>query len=172
MDNPTIDTLADLLLAIESSWAPLEPFLAGLTEKQATLQDDQGWTVRDHVTHMAVWEESVAVLFHGKPRHEALGIDEDFYADASFDEINEIIRKRNPSMPLGQALAEWKRVHHDLMAWVRSLSDTELTRRVRDFFPQAPRTDDRLVIDFLHENTAAHIDEHLPWMRAIVGRSA
>lgn len=172
MDNPAIDTLADLLRSIDSSWAQLEPFLAGLTEKQAIMQDDQGWTVRDHVTHMAVWEESVAVLFDGKPRHEALGIDEAFYAEASFDEINEIIRKRTQSMPLGQALAEWKRAHHELMARVRSLSEDELTRRVRDFFPQAARTDDRLVIDFLHENTAAHIDEHFPWMRAIVSRSA
>jgi len=55
---------------------------------------------------------------------------------------------------------------------IRSLSDTEVTRRVSDFFPQAPRTDDRLVIYFLFENTAHHIDEHLPWMRAIAAHVA
>jgi hypothetical protein len=167
-----MDTLADLNQAIDSSRARLETFLAALTEVQSSLQDDHGWTVLDHLTHIAVWEDSVAVLFRGKPRFEALGVDEAFYAEASFDEINEIVRKRSQGTQLGQARADWVRIHDELMGRIRSLSEAEVTRRVSDFFPQAPRTDDRLVIDLLYENTAQHINEHLPWMQAIAGHLA
>ena len=118
------------------------------------------------MTHLAVWEDSVAILFRGKPRHEALGIDEAFYAEASFDQINEVIRGRHQHMPLRQVIELLKQVHQPLMARVRALSDAELNRTARDFFPQAPRTDNRQVIDFIYENTAAHYTEHLPWMRA------
>ncbi|MEX2029527.1 MAG: DinB family protein [Anaerolineales bacterium] len=170
MSDHAISKLEDLILSIETSWAALVSFVDGLTEKQASMRDDRGWTVQDHMTHMAVWEDSVAILFRGKPRHEALGVDEAFYADASFDEINEVIRKRTQSQRPSQALETWTSMHQEFMARIRSLSEADLSRRVHDFFPLAPRSDDRLVIDFLHENTAAHIDEHLPWMRAIVGR--
>lgn len=172
MPDPTMSTQAELTRAIEAAWAELQAFVAGLTEKQVWLQDDHGWTIKDHLTHLAVWEDSVAVLFRGGRRHEALGIDEATYAKASFDEINEVIKDRQKHMSLREVTAQLGQVQGALMARVRSLSDADLDRTVRDFFPQAPRSDDRRMIDFLHENTAAHSSEHLPWMQALLKRPA
>ncbi|HLC03078.1 MAG TPA: ClbS/DfsB family four-helix bundle protein [Anaerolineales bacterium] len=172
MPDPLISTLPELKLAIDSAWSELETFLVQLTERQASMQDDHGWTIKDHVTHLAVWEDSVAILFRGRPRHEALGIDETYYAQASFDQINERIRQQRSHLTIGQAIEQLQQVHQTLMASVRGLSEAELSKTVRDFFPVAPRTDDRRVVLFIAENTANHFTEHLEWMRALPERAA
>ena len=172
MPETTISTLAELTLAIDSAWDELQSFLAGLTEEQTVLQDDNGWTVKDHATHMAVWEDSVAILFRGQSRHQALGITESFYAAASFDQINETIRAQHSHLPLIQARRQLEQIHGALLQWVKGLSNAGLKTAVRDFFPQAPRTDDRPMLVFIHENTADHFAQHLHWMQALVETAA
>jgi hypothetical protein len=172
MRDPTISTLSELKLVIDNAWSDLEAFLAGVTEQQLSIQDDRGWTVTDHVTHMAVWEDSVAILFRGKPRYEALGVEESYYSQASFDQINERIRQRMGHIPTAKAVEELRQVHQTLMTSLGGLADADLGRSVRDYFPTAPRTDDRRVVDFIYENTAHHFTEHLGWMRALLKMTA
>ena len=159
---------AELHAEIDTAWSELDIFLAEVVEATPAAKDANGWTVKDHVTHMAIWGDSVAVLFRGGYRHEALGISEDVYSTASFDEINEIIRQREGRIALSQAIRLLRDMHGELMRGVESLPDADLGRAVRDVFPLAPRTDDRFVADFIHENTAAHYSERLPWMRKLV----
>jgi len=86
--------LAKLVASVDAAWKDLHSFLAAVTPDQASKRDQAGWSVKDHVTHLAVWEDSVAILFCGGRRHEALGIEEPFYAAASLNEINEVIKVR------------------------------------------------------------------------------
>jgi len=165
-------TKSALTKAVDEAWGELQAFLESLTEENASRLDDNGWTVKDHVTHIAVWEDSVAVLFRGRQRHEALGIDEAFYKAATFDQVNAVVRERYSHLQLGEALVQLIQVHDALMAEVRPLSEEQLTTTVRDFFPQAPRKDDRKMIDFIYWNTADHFKEHLPWMQSLVSRAA
>jgi hypothetical protein len=172
MPEPFPSTLSALTKAIDEAWAELQAFLGSLAEENASIQDNNGWTVKDHTTHIAVWEDSVAVLFRGKQRHEALEIDEAFYREATFDQINAIVKERYSHLRLGEAVAQLTQVHDALMAEVRALSEVQLATTVRDFFPQAPREDDRRMIDFIYWNTADHFKEHLPWMRGLTTRAA
>ena len=159
----------ELLEQIETAWTDLHSFLDGLTELQMTeIHDDQGWNVKDHIIHMAAWEESVAYLFEGRPRHEALGIDESQFATASFDEINAIVRDRRKRIALTSALGQFRRVHRGLVASIQGLSDADLNDQVSTFFPQAPRNDERRVLDLLYDNTAQHFAEHLGWIKTLV----
>ena len=159
----------ELLERIETAWADLLSFLDGLSDRQMTeVRDDQGWNVKDHIIHMAAWEESVAYLFEGRPRHEALGIDESQFANASFDEINAIMRDQRKRTDLSSALAEFRRVHGGLVAHMQALSDADLKEQVATFFPQAPTSDERQVLDLLYDNTAHHFAEHLGWIKALV----
>ena len=162
------DTRVELDASIELAWSELESFLEGITKDTATAHDSNGWTVKDHVTHMLTWGASVAVMFRGGCRHQALGISEDFYSKASFEEINEVIRQREAHLSLSEAIQRLRETHTQLLVGVASLPDGDLGRTVRDVFPLAPRTDDRRVVDFIRENTAAHYSEHLPWMRKLV----
>ena len=79
MSQPRPSSPAKLSSAIDKAWSELQGFLSSITPAQASRQDANGWTIKDHVTHMAVWEASVAILFRGGRRHDALGIDEAFY---------------------------------------------------------------------------------------------
>ncbi len=88
MPDPTITTKAELMGATKAAWETLSGFLDGLRDQQITgLLDREGWSVKDHLTHIARWEASVAVLFRGRPRHEGLGVDASLYAAADFDAI-------------------------------------------------------------------------------------
>ena len=167
-----INTFSDLVEAVETAWSNLEAFFSTLTEDQMAMQDGQGWTISDHIMHMAVWEDSVTFLFRGKPRHEALGVNEAYYLQASFDEINEKIRQDKGSMPTDEAMEQLRQAHSNLMAHVTNLSEPDLDKTVRDFFPKAPRSDERRVIDFIYQNTGGHFLEHLEWMRTLVGEAA
>jgi hypothetical protein len=163
---------SELIRTIDDAWTELQAFLESLTEMGDLRQDSNHWTIKDHITHIFVWEDSVAVLFRGGERHEALGIDESFYSMATFDQINAIIKERNDHLHLGEAIAQLTRVHQALMTDVAALSDVQLATTVRDFFPKAPRQDERSMIQFIYSNTADHFREHLPWMRALTTKAA
>jgi hypothetical protein len=170
MPDAKISTQGELQQSIKTSWAALVGFLEGLGDGQwVAVRDHEGWNVRDHVTHITAWEQSVAVLFEGEPRPVGLGVDSDFYATASFDQINAVIRERRQRMPPEEAFKEMRRIHAGLMAGIEGLSDADLSRSVADAFAQAPPDDDRRVIDIIYENTAQHFNEHLAWMLELVG---
>lgn len=172
MSKPLVPTLPEFIIAIDSAWQDLLAFLSTVTPSEALARDDAGWTVKDHVTHLAVWEDSVAVLFRGGARHEALGIDELVYAGGDFDQINEAIKERFPATSLTQAIQQLQQAHAQLTASLQSLADADLKTTVRDFFPQAPRTDDRPMTTIIWDNSAGHFNEHLEWLRVLIGRAA
>jgi hypothetical protein len=167
-----IKTLAELTEVIQAAWSNLEAFLSNLTKDQMANHDDQGWTVSDHIIHLAVWEDSVAVLFQGRPRHEALGVDEAYYLESTFDEINEQIRKKQGMVPADEAVDRLRHVHLALMANLADLTDADIHKPVGEFFRNASRIDERRVVDLIYENTGNHFLEHLEWMRALASGTA
>jgi Protein of unknown function (DUF1706) len=188
MSQPRPSSPYELSSAIDEAWSELQGFLSGITPAQASRQDANGWAIKDHVTHIAVWEASVTILFRGGRRHEALGIDEAFYLatglghllgpqrptakDISFDQMNEVIKTRHQGIPLSEALTMLSDIHQGLMVNARSLTEANLQTTVSDFFPQAPRGDDRTMATFIIDNTADHYLEHLQWMKDLADRAA
>jgi hypothetical protein len=164
--------VAGLAASIDAAWQDLHSFLAAVTPGQASKRDPAGWSVQDHVAHLAVWEESVAILFRGGRRHEALGIEEPLYTAGSFDEINEVIRVRFEGTTLQEAVKNLEGAHKQLMVHLSTLRDADLNAKARELFPQAPRNDERTLISLIWANTGGHFAEHLEWMRDLVGRAA
>jgi len=164
--------LAKFTASIDAAWENLHSFLAAVTPGQASKRDQAGWSVKDHVMHLAVWEDSVAILFRGGRRHEALGVEEPFYAAGNLDEINDVIKVRLEGTPLQEAIRNLEGAHKQLMGHLRTLRDADLNAKAREFFPQAPRNDDRLLASLLWDTTGRHFSEHLEWMRDLVGRAA
>ena len=164
--------VAKLAASIDAAWRDLHSFLVAVTPAQASKRDPAGWSVKDHVAHLGVWEDSVAILFRGGRRHEALGIEELFYTAASFDEINEVIRVHLEGTELQEAIRTLEGAHGQLMGHLRALRDADLNSKVRKFLPRAPRDDDRSLASFIWDNTSRHFTEHLEWMRDLVGRVA
>ena len=164
--------LAKFTASIDAAWKDLHAFLAAVTPSQASKRDPAGWSVKDHVAHLAVWEDSVAILFRGGRRHEALGVEGPFYAAGSFDEINEVIKVRLEGTTLQEAIRDLEGAHNQLMGHLRILRDADLNAKAREFFPQAPRNDERSLIALIWDNTGGHFTAHLEWMCDLVGRAA
>jgi hypothetical protein len=69
-------TKEEFLAQVADAWDGFNAAVDRLSESQLTgTQDDQGWTVKDHLTHLAAWERSTISFLEGKPRHEGLGVE-------------------------------------------------------------------------------------------------
>jgi hypothetical protein len=169
MSASEIATVPDLLLRIDRAWEPLISFLQTLTEAQlAELRDVEGWSVRDHITHLTAWEQSVAALFQGQPRHVGLGVEAALYSGGSFDAINQAIRDQRAGMASPEALRLLVQTHQDLVGSISALREGDLVRPLAEVFTHASAGDDRRVIDIIWDNTGGHFEEHLPWIRRLV----
>jgi len=164
-----MSTKPKLLSEIDRTWAALDSYLARLSEAQMTeSHDGQGWSVKDHITHLGAWEQSVVFFFQGKPRHEALGIDETLFASESFDGQNEAIRRQRMDLPPSEALAQLRRTHAELMTLVTPLTEADLARPLRIYPPGTPASDQRTVLSLIEGDTVDHFSEHLAWIETLV----
>jgi hypothetical protein len=169
MTNPSNSTKAQLLTEINKPWDALNSYLARLTEPQmTTIHDEHGWTVKDHLTHLAAWEDSVVYFLQGKPRHEALGVEESLSARGSFDEMNAVIQQLRKSLSLAEATAQLRNTHANLLSLLQAMTDTDLNRPLRHYLPSSPAGDRRHTIDLIRDMAVDHFSEHLGWMEALV----
>lgn len=154
---------------LNAAWDELESCLASLTESQMTATfDDQGWNVKDHIAHLAAWEESVALLFEGKQRHQTLGIELPAFTGNNIYAINAAVRVQWNPLSAEATLEKFRGIHRVLMASVEKLSEADLNLPVVVFFPQTPPGEGRRVHEIIYANTTYHYLEHLPWIRKLV----
>lgn len=163
-------TKAGLLGEIKLPWSALHAELEDLTEAQmTTMRDAQGWTVKDHLIHLAAWERSVVFLLQRKARHEGLGVDEDLYLNGGEDEINDVIYRQYKDLPLDAALDQLRNVHRELLDILHAMSDSDLQKPYREYLPdELSDRDDSPIIDLIYGNTAYHFTEHLGWIEGLV----
>jgi hypothetical protein len=156
-----------LLQRIAVSWTDLITLLDGLSEAQRTeLTDANGWTVKDHVIHLAVWEAAGLALLDGKSKRESLDIPPEIWAQYE-DPINAVLHQRYHAMTWEDVIATLHDNHMQTLAKINAMSDADLARPHSDFLPGSA-VDDPILID-LEIATCYHYDEHLPWIKAILG---
>ncbi len=163
-------TKAELVSEIEAAWTKLNATLDHLTHAQMTeARDAEGWTVKDHLAHIAAWERSVVVFLQGKPRHVGLGVDEQLYLAGYEDAINAAIQERRKHVSLPEVLADLRAVHGQLLSLIEPLSDDELYKANSDWQPDGPgERDERPIIGMIYGNTANHFREHQQWIESLI----
>ncbi|MCZ2098089.1 MAG: maleylpyruvate isomerase N-terminal domain-containing protein, partial [Anaerolineae bacterium] len=73
-NNPEVTT-AELLSRLQESWDSLQAFVGSLTDEQITRKTDTaGWTVKDHLMHLVVWEDGFDADISGEDRRERMGV--------------------------------------------------------------------------------------------------
>jgi hypothetical protein len=162
----TILTRQNLLDELHKSWNDLQSFLASLTEQQLTVPTDVGgWTVKDHIIHLATWEEAGMALFEGKSKREALDIDPDTWEQGE-DPINAVIHGRYQDMKLDEVLNTFQQVHDNTLKKLDTMTQEDLQRHYRHFQPNS--RDKRPILRWVIIATVDHYAEHMPWLKAIV----
>ncbi len=159
----------ELLAEIDRDWAALQDALSRLTPEQLTeLRDPQGWSAKDHLTHLAAWERSVVYFLEGKPRHEALGVDQATY-ERETDTINAVVQQRTADLSLDEALTDLSNVHARMLTLLEPLGDDDLFKPYSAFLPDEPgEGDGPPAVEVISGNSAEHFREHLEWIRELV----
>lgn len=171
-ENETmVPTRDELLREIDATWEDLQVFLDSLSPAQLTGPTDAaGWTAKDHLAHLTAWEKSMDVLFHGQPRHEALGVDKPLYESGDYDAINAVIKRQHANESIGEVLNNLNQTHAAFLATLHGLSDDDLKHPQATFLPGDPEADDAYPVGSLvYGNTVEHYPEHQDYIAKIVG---
>lgn len=160
-------SLAELKRRMAKGWDDFQAYLATLTPEQLTQPTDAaGWTAKDHIIHLAVWEDGMTALLNHQARHEAMGLDYETFLSDDFDGKNALIQQRHKDMPLEAVLETFSEVHGRMMAKLETMSDEELEKPYQHYAPDSPRT--QPVWHWIVGNSFEHYAEHQPWIAAIV----
>ncbi|RMG81047.1 MAG: ClbS/DfsB family four-helix bundle protein [Chloroflexi bacterium] len=168
MSEQRVTTKADLIAHIERDWALTNEWLNSLSEAQwTTIKNPDGWTIKDHVAHLAVWERCVIGIFHGQPYHITLNIPELVFLSGNFDAMNAIIYQAHKDAPLEQVRAHFQATHNEVMQLLVPLTDADMHKTYSDYIPSKPGHHIP-IIDIIYACTAHHYREHLGWMQEML----
>ena len=170
MPKPAMAAKTKLLADIERTWTALNAQLGRLSEEQmTTIEDHAGWTVKDHIVHIARWEQSVVFYLQGKPRWAGLGVDEDLFKSHDYDDVNAAMQRQNRNLPQAAALKQMRSTHQEMMALLQPMTDVDLNKPLHPTYPDEFKGwDDPHLLPMIISNTSGHYTEHMPWIEALV----
>ncbi len=167
VETPPPATVAELLRDIDAAWNALNGAIAQLADDQITRPADAaGWTVKDHLAHLAAWENSVLVILRDRrPQHEGLGVDKVIWDAEDIDATNEVVRRDNADAPLDEVRTRLETVHAQLAETIAGMTDDQLQLPVDHWVRGGG---DVPIVSKITGNTSEHYPEHREWLLAIV----
>lgn len=163
-------TKAELLTRIETGWEEFQEILMGLDEEAMTrVNPSSGWAIKDHLTHLAAWEQGVAYLLTGRPRHEGMGLSEEQWRKLTMDETNEAIYRNSQGRSGVESLAALREGHMEMLNALDGLNDADLMRDYSEF-DEKEAFSGRPIIGLIIGDTYGHYEEHFGYIRAALAR--
>ncbi len=159
-------TKDELLERIRAKRKELALTIVELDEAELEAFNEDGWTVKDQLAHLATWERGIAFLLQKRPRYAGMGLDKATWRDLTMDEINAIIHRHYQDADLEDVLAYYQEAHDELKAAINALDEEELYQLYAYFQPDEPGQDSgRPIIDWIIGNTYDHYEGHLEIIR-------
>lgn len=169
VNTPQEQTKPYLMERMAEARRELETLVNSLSDEQLTRPGkDGGWSVKDHLAHLATWEAGVAALLRKEPRWEAMGLTRDIVARSSEEEMNAIIERNHKGLSLAEVKKLFADSHRAMLDALEPLSTEDLHKPVNSYEPVNPSDNERPVGGLVIGNTTAHYAEHLEWIRALV----
>jgi hypothetical protein len=160
------------LFVVSDARSSLESVIEGRTEQELTEpRDAGGWSVKDHLYHLAVWERGIRYLLQGLPRHEGMELTPEQYRDLDTDAQNAVIFEKNKDRSLDDVMRVFGYEHQTMVDYLASPAITweDLNRPFSHYAPEQKHPHgDEPVLFWVFGNTAGHFDEHQPWIEAIL----
>ena len=165
-----VTTKEVLMQHIEQNWQTLMSWLSTLTPHQLIeIRNIDGWALKDHIAHMAAWENSVISFLQHEPRHKGLDIPEEIYLRENFNEINDLIFQQHKDAPYEAILRHFMTLHAQLLALLTPLTTEDLQRPYRYYLPDESGEDSGSpAINVVYGNTAHHYRLHQGWMEEML----
>jgi hypothetical protein len=156
---------------IEKSWKELNALVDSLGPTGLTITGADGWAVKDHLIHIAVWEHSLLALLEGADMHQAMGVGPDV---DEIDAINGAVWAMHRNKTPEEALDYFHEAHEMLLELLRTMSDADLQLPYNHYQPNEPRdaSDNRPALDWVAGDTYDHYAEHIKWINQLRESSA
>lgn len=163
-------TKEELLARIESAWTELDRIQARAGDVAIGTLGEGGWSLKDHLAHIAAWELSLVALLTSADRAAATGVPADV---DDTDAANAIIHERLRGLTAAEVGALLRGSRAQLRDSLARLTDSDLTLPYSHFQPGAAgEFSDQPVIGWIKGNTYGHVREHLGAMRVLAGEPA
>lgn len=162
-------TQARLIEKIHAARQSLWSFIANLRDDDlVTWCDDVGWSVKDHLVHLALWQNGITATLRRQSRGAAMGITgAEYDSSANMDDLNALMRSRYAHLTPGEVKAMLQRAEEDFDAAIARYSIEDLQQGYGTFEVDNP-DDTTPMIAYIIGNTYEHYAEHLPWIQAII----
>jgi hypothetical protein len=159
-------TKEELLQQIELSWNELVHCLHIQSEESLTkLIDDQGWSVKDHIIHIAMWDKAALAMLEGESKRKTLDISLEIWQQGE-DPINTVLYTRYQEMAFNQVRVTLQQHHEALIAKLNAMSEADFQKPYTDYQPNG--TYDGSIIEVIYRDTIEHYNDHVPWIEAIL----
>jgi hypothetical protein len=160
---------ADFQAHLSDAWVQLQTVLDSFSEEQMTERTDAGgWTVKDHLAHLATWERGIIALLRRQPRYEAMGLDAATVQNNDEGELNRKLRAQFVNASLSEVRENLRDAHDGLAALVDSLEPDDLLKTYSAYQPGEPGEDTgEPVLRWVVGNSSGHYLEHLPWIKRL-----
>jgi hypothetical protein len=161
-------TKAAVLAQIQQERAALEETVAQLSPAQLSRPGPEGWSPKDHLTHVVIWEQMlIGRNLEGRSFADVAGVDEatgESLWQMSEDEVNAYFQARDRGLSSEEALAGFQQSYQQVLAALAEVDEAKL------FAPY--REDSPLLVEIVLGNTAEHYRDHNGWIRALAGFAA
>jgi hypothetical protein len=156
----TPETASTTLARFDHAWDTLDKTVKGLAPRELTeIRDPAGWSAKDHLMHLALWEQALHAKVEGRPRHDVLGLDASTDGSDDWDVLNAAIFSRTRHQPLDDVLGTLRATHaatrSRLLAIVDGGPGAESAESARTLLTNLPTYID-------------HYDQHHGWICALV----
>jgi DinB superfamily len=168
MSDATPKTTAEMLSRLDRAWEALQGTVGALSPAQLTdVRDPAGWAVKDHLMHVAAWEDALLARLTGRPVHVALGVDEAVLAGDE-DAENAAIFERHRHRPLTEVLDAVRASHRAARTSLAALGDRAVAGTLADVLPPGAEKDGSPALAWIAGNTWEHYEAHCTWIRELV----
>lgn len=162
-----LDPLEREKVALLSLIVPLTP------EEVAAESTPTDWSVKDHLAHLAAWENGIVYLLRKQNRWEGMGLEPQFVYDHDEDEINDKIYHQHRDDSFADVMAYFENAHQGMVEAVGRMTDEELAQSYSFYQPDEPGEDRGYPITrWIAGNSFDHYAEHRPWIEARIARQA
>jgi hypothetical protein len=169
ISDPTVPrNKTDLMACIQREWSALMRAIEGLAPEQMSAPRSGGWSVKDHLAHLAAWEQFL-VQHHiqGQPPHQVMEMDAETFKRLDETGLNAMIRKGNRFRPVADVLAHLRWSHAQVLQTLEAMSFDDLTQPRYSDDPEK-----RPLIGWVIGNTYEHYAEHRQNIERMVGETA
>lgn len=150
----------DVLEQVHAARAEIEAIVDHLSQEQMVgATDEGGWTIKDHLAHIAEWQRRGLAAIEGRPPWEAFDIDREKYQKLDIDGINAILYERNKDRPLEEVLTDFRKTQEKVVLTLEQLNEDDLQREIPEEHGSRYRRVGELALSTFPGHDSEHVED-------------